>query len=181
MYIITHLTRPPLHATPADTLTVQIKTQTAGVTVGSRERRRDKWREREDRQGGGANIRKPQLLCVRGTHPWCALKARHYRGSQMIALAKAARLQPPQTTWQGTNSRQQKKRPTYDFFFFFAPPFSHFAEGTFLSEQHVQTCSQSSPSLFQQVKADMPTGYWEEYDKHVHAAPKLTDQLAAPA
>lgn len=35
--------------------------------------------EREGRQGGGANIRKPQLLCVRGTHPWCALKARHYQ------------------------------------------------------------------------------------------------------
>lgn len=64
--------------------TVQIKTQTAGVTVGDIERKG----ERENRQGGGANKRKPQLLCVRGTHPWSALKARHYRGSQMIALVK---------------------------------------------------------------------------------------------
>lgn len=69
-------------------LTVQIKTQTAGVTVGGIERKRNKGRERENRQGGGANKRKPQLLCVRGTHPWSALKARHYRGSQMIALVK---------------------------------------------------------------------------------------------
>ncbi|CAB1425608.1 unnamed protein product [Pleuronectes platessa] len=41
----------------------------------------------EHRQRGGASTRKPQLLCVRGTHPWRALKARHYTGSQMIALS----------------------------------------------------------------------------------------------
>lgn len=84
----------------------------------------ERGREKADR-GGGATIRKPQLLCVRGTHPWCALQALHYWGSQMIALSKttgwAARLWPPQTAWLRTNSRQQKKCPTYDFFFFALP------------------------------------------------------------
>lgn len=54
------------------------------------DRRCDCWerRERECAMEGGANITKPQLPCVRGTHPWCALKARHYGSSQMIALDK---------------------------------------------------------------------------------------------
>lgn len=54
------------------------------------------------------------------------MKARHYRGSQMIALAKAIRLQPPQTTWLGANSRKKKKCPTCDFL---GPSFSHLTEG----------------------------------------------------
>lgn len=44
-------------------------------------------RQKETGQGGGANTRKPQLLCVKGTRPWCNLEARHYSGSQMIGLA----------------------------------------------------------------------------------------------
>lgn len=30
----------------------------------------------------------PASVCVRGTHPYCALKTRHYRDSQMIGLLK---------------------------------------------------------------------------------------------
>lgn len=146
------------------------------MTSGNRTEERQMEREIEDRQGGGANIRKPQLLCVRGTHPWCTLKARHYRGSQMIALLKttgwAARLQPPQTTWLGTNSRQDKKCPSYGCFS--CPSFLRLTEGTFLSKQLVRTCSQSVPSLFQQVKADMPAGQVQEYVRYVHCC---TDQL----
>lgn len=79
------------------------------------------------RHGGGANIRKPQLVCVcvcqsKGHTHGISLKARHYRDSQMIALAKttgwAARLQPPQTTWLGA-----REVPNFRFYFFPVPHF----------------------------------------------------------
>lgn len=125
------------------------------------------------RQKGGASIRKPERLCVRGTHPWCALKAHHYRGSQMIGLVKttgwAARLQRPETTWLGTNSRQGKRNGQL-VLFFSSSSLLHLKQGTFPRRQLVQTCSQSLPSKLQQVKVNMPAGYSQEYARHVYTA-----------
>lgn len=91
----------------------------------------------------------------------------------MIALAKttgqAAKLKSQQTTWLGVHSGQKEKSSVLLFL--------HHIDSTYRSKQHAQTCSQSSSSLSQQVKADMPAGCLQEYGWHVHAAPKLTNQL----
>jgi len=93
----------------------------------------------------------------------------------MIALVKTtgweARLQSPQTKWLRTNSKQQKKCLNCVFF---APPRFILKERTFLSNQLVQTCPQSLPSLSQQVRSDMPTGYNRRI---CQACPCCSDQL----
>lgn len=47
-----------------------------------------------------------------------------------------------------------------------SPFFLHPTERTLLNKQLVQTCTPSLQTLSQQVKANMPAGYLEEYAKH---------------
>lgn len=73
-YSVCTITHTPHTSSPACSA-VQIKTQRAGVTVGSRGRKRDKRRERDKERrggrqggGGGANIKKtPTSVCQRDT------------------------------------------------------------------------------------------------------------------
>lgn len=152
---------------------VQIKTWRAGVTVRSRKAGKSTEREseREDVQEGGANAWKSQLLCAGGDTPMVYSEARHYRGSQMIALAVttgwAVRLWPLLRARLRTHILCSKWKKVQHIIFQY-PFWENFKRAFFFlwETQHASACSQSPPSLFRQAKADMPAGRWNKYDKH---------------